>query len=658
MNEQSSFGEDEGDVEYESDYEYTFAEDDCVSGDAAADGRKRQASTYPPRATLAVAATHPAPLFERLGSRCVRCNQENHAPVRDCTQAQTWTNRHRELLTVSPAILQRCVSTYIETVAERLGVTAAVAGVLCRQGHWNMNQIQLIHRFGNQQRVERLQTPPVGTRIVAAGPPIDLLSVTTELSLRRDGNGDTRDEKKHQDELVVGDKKMKAQDTSATGTCSICFEECPAHRLRALECEHGFCLDCWRNVIEVGIGETHEAAMMMTCPTQDCQVSLSEAMIEKVAPDLLPRFFDHQLRSFVESNHETLRWCPGPDCDHTAVKPRGDRFFEDLSSNFLCGSCGTDFCFKCGLEAHNGRECRRDFVENVALNRALGHLARDVEERDLLESKRDDKKRKQCPKCQVYVEKIGGCNRMVCKCRHPFCWLCLGEYRSYGSHFCGRTSQPQPPRDPGDDHIWVDLEFLLGVVCGCQVENETQELSLKLRDLYRYAHCYNRYVAHDQGQRFAEESCACLGNRVENYTQMAGFSSGTEGDFIRAANETLAASRCLLKYSCCSVYHSRRVDEEDNDNSHLGFLHLERLERFTEELSEISENALSRQDRKKVLELTSAVKKSMGAVEDFEDIELLGNVARKNLQPFPATTPSRSEPAHSKREPYLEAFEV
>ena len=35
----------------------------------------------------------------------------------------------------------------------------------------------------------------------------------------------------------------------------------------------------------------------------------------------------------------------------------------------------------------------------------------------------------QCPKCNVCIEKNGGCNHMhCCKCKYDFCWICLGGY--------------------------------------------------------------------------------------------------------------------------------------------------------------------------------------------------------------------------------------
>jgi len=64
---------------------------------------------------------------------------------------------------------------------------------------------------------------------------------------------------------------------------------------------------------------------------------------------------------------------------------------------------------------------------------------------------------------KVDIEKIGGCNRMTCRCGHHFCWHCLEDYSAYGSHFCGRPDANQGIRGRRQQQlrtVSVDLDFL------------------------------------------------------------------------------------------------------------------------------------------------------------------------------------------------------
>eukprot|EP00567_Pseudictyota_dubia_P002301 CAMPEP_0197467328 /NCGR_PEP_ID=MMETSP1175-20131217/65512_1 /TAXON_ID=1003142 /ORGANISM="Triceratium dubium, Strain CCMP147" /LENGTH=888 /DNA_ID=CAMNT_0043003397 /DNA_START=303 /DNA_END=2969 /DNA_ORIENTATION=+ len=436
-------------------------------------------------------------------------------------------------------------------------------------------------------------------------------------------------------------------------SCEICFDDFPTEEnMLALECGHSFCKNCWHGFVEQIVGGNHQTVMSATCPAQQCRALVDRRIIQAIGdPNFLPRFDQHQLDSFVQGNRRMVRWCPGPDCQCAAILPPDDFFPDDEGENnitggeatggrgryFLCGSCRTEFCFYCGLAPHGGTDCRQnvaaanddDAAATAAAAEAAAHAAAaaaeamDREATRQLTSTRDDKKRKECPNCKVMIEKLGGCNRMVCKCSHSFCWLCLGDYSHYGGHFCGRLEVEAVTITPGDYRgrgVSVDLDLLRDVARKYK-NADAQVVSQELIALDQYNHAYRRYLAHGQGQRFAEQQCPCLRDRAENYMEMTGMHLKAEVDFIRSANETLVASRRLLKYAYCSVYHSKRIDEKDTDHTHLGFMHLQRLEQYTEELSGRSEGALTRPDRKKVLDLIAVVKQCMEALKDFEAIE-------------------------------------
>jgi hypothetical protein len=49
---------------------------------------------------------------------------------------------------------------------------------------------------------------------------------------------------------------------------------------------------------------------------------------------------------------------------------------------------------------------------------------------------------KQCPKCETYIFKDGGCMRIHCRCGYDMCWECLGDFdmKLYMCHKCNKPS--------------------------------------------------------------------------------------------------------------------------------------------------------------------------------------------------------------------------
>ena len=87
------------------------------------------------------------------------------------------------------------------------------------------------------------------------------------------------------------------------------------------------------------------------------------------------------------------------------------------------------FCFRCGMDYHAPTECS-------IIKKWLTKCADDSETANYISAHTKD-----CPECHICIEKNGGCNHMQCyNCKHDFCWMCLGDWKSHGSEYyeCSR----------------------------------------------------------------------------------------------------------------------------------------------------------------------------------------------------------------------------
>jgi len=181
----------------------------------------------------------------------------------------------------------------------------------------------------------------------------------------------------------------------------------------------------------------------------------------------------------------------------------------------------------------------------------------------------------------------------------------------------------------------IDLDYVAdSIQTDCCSPEIVSALLQKRQELQRYAHYYSRFEAHGQGQVFSQNQSLCLVDRAKDFNKVSEWRSGADTDFFQMANQRLVASRRMLKYTYCFLYYKlapNNRDEEsdssvscdngfqDNDCPDDGAMssslstslalfldHQERLERMTEQLSFLSENALTRTDRKRVVDVVSA----------------------------------------------------
>jgi len=329
--------------------------------------------------------------------------------------------------------------------------------------------------------------------------------------------------------------------------CEICFLSYPGNMMTGLECCHRFCTSCWTEylttkITEEGLGQS------IACAAHDCDILVDDVTVMRLVTDAKVRArYQHLItNSFVECNR-LLRWCPSADCD-AAVE------VQCVDARPVKCTCGHVFCFHCGENWHDPVQCH-------LLKKWIKKCDDDSETSNWIAANT-----KECPKCNVTIEKDGGCNHMVCKnqnCKYDFCWVCLGSWEPHGASWynCNRYDEDE-----------------------ARAARDAQE---RLRSsLARYLHYYNRYMNHMQSLKFEHKLYASVKAKMEEMQQHN--MSWIEVQFLKKAVDILCQCRQTLMYTYVFAYYLRKNNQsmifEDNQKD---------LESATEKLSEYLERDIT-----------------------------------------------------------------
>mmetsp|Transcript_10859 Transcript_10859/g.15207 ORF Transcript_10859/g.15207 Transcript_10859/m.15207 type:complete len:523 (-) Transcript_10859:58-1626(-) len=387
---------------------------------------------------------------------------------------------------------------------------------------------------------------------------------------------------------------LKPSGKKADDVCAICYEDATEVPMMSMPCGHEFCKLCWHDYCKCAISEG-PSCVVSTCPEAKCTEVMTEEEIEQAAPELLHKFHTYQLRSFVESNNLT-RWCPGRGCERVACASSASAL--EINPNVHCEDCDTDFCIVCGEEPHAPCSCKELALwnekcrnESETANWILANT-------------------KPCPRCSSRIEKNQGCNHMTCqKCKMEFCWICMGEWNAHGANTGGyyKCNKYDPSGGLNGD-----------------VTDQSDAAKAK-RELDRYLHYYKRYHAHSEAQAFAKKQLRETETRMVLLQESSDNAKWSDVEFLKTANEQLVECRRVLKYTYTFAYYL--TDEAKAMQKERFEHHQEMLEKFTENLSELSEKPLAEMDRTDVVNQTRVVdrfmKNILKYVEDGIDDHLL-----------------------------------
>ncbi|CEL59307.1 E3 ubiquitin-protein ligase arih1l OS=Danio rerio GN=arih1l PE=2 SV=1 [Rhizoctonia solani AG-1 IB] len=159
------------------------------------------------------------------------------------------------------------------------------------------------------------------------------------------------------------------------------------------------------------------------CPSANCIAELAfEDVCAAAAADraLVERYDSLLLRQALGSDTSFV-WCKNTSCGSGQFHPDGV-----AAPIITCRRCGSKSCFQHDVVWHDGFTCSEYDAHRRPVN---------IDTADYLR-----RYTKVCPHCSRMVEKIDGCDHMVCVrpggCGSEFCWVCLADWtpiRTYGN---------------------------------------------------------------------------------------------------------------------------------------------------------------------------------------------------------------------------------
>jgi hypothetical protein len=195
---------------------------------------------------------------------------------------------------------------------------------------------------------------------------------------------------------------------SGKAKCRICFDDFDSEGLVVLrECGHEFCKDCLHQFV---LAKESEGAVVILCPLNECKKAISQRELMAIVGTSKFEQLDKRALERIVAQDPTFHMCPTPDCSYI-VWWTGE---TEKVPAMLCPKCGHERCLRCGVEPyHYGKSCQQ-----------VASAKTDTEMKEMVELLKKLNFRP-CPRCKTPIEKIDGCNKMLCFCGCKFCSVCF-----------------------------------------------------------------------------------------------------------------------------------------------------------------------------------------------------------------------------------------
>ena len=193
--------------------------------------------------------------------------------------------------------------------------------------------------------------------------------------------------------------------------CVVCWTE--AEDAYRTPCGHFYCGSCFASQCS----SAGEGDLPVRCfgDSGNCLQVLGIQELKSTLPfEAFERLLEDSFTTHVRTNPKSFQYCPTPDCQQIyRISPDG--------LIFTCPTCLTPICTTCQITSHDGMTC--EVYKRVVGTEGDEEFRKWKEQNDV----------KDCPGCEVPIEKAYGCNHMECgNCGAHICWVCLETFGEGG----------------------------------------------------------------------------------------------------------------------------------------------------------------------------------------------------------------------------------
>ncbi|KAI6138032.1 hypothetical protein BKA82DRAFT_4253736 [Pisolithus tinctorius] len=192
--------------------------------------------------------------------------------------------------------------------------------------------------------------------------------------------------------------------------CPICLNDVSVSF--NLGCGHAYCVTCLRHFL---LSALEASEFPLRCLGNDgrCSISIPIPTIQHfLPPALFNRLLEAAFTFYLTRHPNEFKSCKTPDCTQI-YRSTG----SEAQVTLRCPSCFSVTCSSCG-ESHDGLQCaevRRRQAEEEERQNSTWVAAQGG-------------RVKRCPRCNVLIEKLEGCDHITCNCGAHICWRCMGIF--------------------------------------------------------------------------------------------------------------------------------------------------------------------------------------------------------------------------------------